>query len=60
MAESTLEKLPTPDEVHEELAETLRHAENLRKLFRLAQRAEDRRKKAAATPAAESEVARAK
>lgn len=37
---STLEKLPTPAEIHAELLATLKRAESLRKLMRLSQRVE--------------------
>jgi hypothetical protein len=53
MTQSTLEKLPLPDDVHRELVATLARAATLRKLLRLAQKAQ-REKDQAAKPRTEA------
>lgn len=59
-AESTLAKLPSPDEVHAELTATLAHADTLRKLLRLSQRAaREQQQQKVRQAAAESEAAHA-
>jgi hypothetical protein len=47
MSQSTLEKLPPPDDVHRELIATLARAATLRKLRRLAQKAQREKEQAA-------------
>jgi hypothetical protein len=53
MSQSTLEKLPSPDEIHRELVATLARVATLRKLFRLAQKAQ-REKDEAGRPRTEA------
>ena len=54
--QSTLQKLPPPDEVHRELLAALKYVATLRKLLRLSQRADDERQRQAQQRPAESEV----
>ena len=42
MVASTLSKLPSADEIHAELTATLRHADALRKLLRISEKASSR------------------